>query len=96
MRGALGDPGGRRLPELGALSRPDDAPLRARLKSLAAERRFGYRRLHVLLWREGNEVNRKRFQRLYREEADRASPRRPQAGAGRATPRRDAERSWWR
>ena len=30
--------------------RPDDAALRARMRELAAERRrFGYRRLHVLL-----------------------------------------------
>lgn len=49
--------------------RPDDAPLRERLKALAQERRrFGYRRLHVLLRREGHAVNRKRVQRLYREE----------------------------
>jgi putative transposase len=49
--------------------RPDDGELRERLKALAQERRrFGYRRLHVLLWREGHAVNRKRVQRLYREE----------------------------
>lgn len=49
--------------------RPDDAELRERLRTLAAERRrFGYRRLHVLLLREGHVVNRKRTQRLYREE----------------------------
>ncbi len=40
-----------------------------RLKALAEERRrFGYRRLHVLLRREGHAVNRKRVQRIYREE----------------------------
>jgi putative transposase len=49
--------------------RPDDGVLRERLKALAQERRrFGYRRLHVLLRREGHAVNRKRVQRLYREE----------------------------
>ena len=49
--------------------RPDDGALRERLKALAHERRrFGYRRLHVLLRREGHAVNRKRVQRLYREE----------------------------
>jgi putative transposase len=49
--------------------RPDDGPLRERLKALAQERRrFGYRRLHVLLRREGHGVNIKRVQRLYREE----------------------------
>lgn len=49
--------------------RPDDADLRERLRELAGERRrFGYRRLHVLLRREGIIVNRKKVQRLYREE----------------------------
>jgi putative transposase len=49
--------------------RPNDGGLRERLKALAQERRrFGYRRLHVLLGREGHAVNRKRVQRLYREE----------------------------
>jgi putative transposase len=50
-------------------TRPDDGELRARLKALAHERRrFGYRRLHILLRREGWTVNRKRVQRIYREE----------------------------
>ena len=49
--------------------RADDADLRMRLRELAGERRrFGYRRLHVLLRRDGLVVNRKRIQRLYREE----------------------------
>jgi putative transposase len=49
--------------------RPDDAALRVRLRGLAAERcRFGYRRLHVLLRHEGHALNRKKTQRLYREE----------------------------
>ena len=49
--------------------RPDDHDLRERLRMLASERRrFGYRRLHVLLRREGHVVNRKKTQRLYREE----------------------------
>ena len=49
--------------------RPDDAALRERLRALAHERRrFGYRRLHVLLRREGFTVNHKRLFRLYREE----------------------------
>jgi putative transposase len=47
----------------------DDAPVRARLRELAAEkRRYGYRRLHVLLRREGVLVNHKRVERIYREE----------------------------
>ncbi len=50
-------------------TRPDDGVLRDRLKALAQERRrFGYRRLHVMLRREGHAVNRKRIQRIYREE----------------------------
>lgn len=49
--------------------RPDEAALRKRLKELAAERRrYGYRRLTVLLRREGQTVNHKRVYRLYREE----------------------------
>ena len=45
--------------------RGDDAALRARLRELAAtRRRFGYRRLR----HEGLVANRKRTQRLYREE----------------------------
>lgn len=49
--------------------RPDDVKLRTRLKTLAHERRrFGHRRLHILLRREGWLVNRKRLQRLYQEE----------------------------
>jgi len=49
--------------------RPPDVELRERLKALAHERRrFGYRRLHVLLRREGHVVNHKRLYRLYREE----------------------------
>jgi putative transposase len=50
-------------------TRPDDADLRERLHVLAAERRrFGYRRLHILLRRDGLLVNRKKTQRLYTEE----------------------------
>ncbi len=49
--------------------RPDDEPIRVRLRELAAERRrFGYRRLHVLLIREGLIMNHKKLRRLYREE----------------------------
>lgn len=49
--------------------RPDDGRLRERLKALADERRrFGYRRLHILLRREGFVVNHKRLFRLYKEE----------------------------
>jgi putative transposase len=43
-----------------------DEPVRERLKTLAKERpRFGYKRLHVLLRREGCVVNAKRVQHAY-------------------------------
>ena len=49
--------------------RSDDGVLRTRLRSLAAHRRrFGYRRLHLLLRREGFTVNHKKLFRIYREE----------------------------
>jgi putative transposase len=50
-------------------TRPDDGALRERMTGLARERRrFGYRRLHVLLKREGYVVNHKKLFRLYRDE----------------------------
>lgn len=53
------------LPPSGRSWRVD---LRRRIEELAAERsRFGYRRLHALLVREGRQVNAKRVYRLYRE-----------------------------
>jgi putative transposase len=49
--------------------RDDDALVRARLRALAAERRrFGYRRLGLLLKREGLVLNQKKLRRLYAEE----------------------------
>jgi hypothetical protein len=49
--------------------RDDDAAVRARLRALASERRrFGYRRLGVLLAREGVVLNHKKLRRLYRLE----------------------------
>ena len=49
--------------------RADDGDLRSRLRELAQQRRrFGYRRLHILLRRDGIIINRKKTQRLYREE----------------------------
>lgn len=49
--------------------RPEDDHIRIRLRELAEERRrFGYRRLYVLLRREGVMANRKRVYRIYREE----------------------------
>ena len=49
--------------------RGDDASLRAKLVALAHDRRrFGYRRLFVLLRRDGETSSRNRIYRLYREE----------------------------
>lgn len=46
--------------------RGDGADVRARLRALSGERRrFGYRRLHVLLDREGIRMNHKKLRRLY-------------------------------
>ena len=50
-------------------TRPDDTAIRKRLRALASERRrFGYRRPHILLKREGIEMNLKKLYRLYKEE----------------------------
>jgi putative transposase len=49
--------------------RGDDAELRTRIRDIASERRrFGYRRVHVLLQRQGVQVNHKKLRRLYAEE----------------------------
>jgi putative transposase len=49
--------------------RPDDVVLRDRMKAIAHERRrFGYRRILVMLKREGTLVNHKKLFRLYQEE----------------------------
>ena len=50
-------------------TRPDDAHLRDAMKKVAAERRrFGYRRIHIMLERQGIYMNQKKLRRLYREE----------------------------
>jgi len=50
-------------------TRPDDTDLREAMKKVAAERRrFGYRRIHVMLERQGIVMNQKKLRRLYREE----------------------------
>jgi putative transposase len=65
---------------------PDDEALRAALRAFAARRpRWGYRRAHHELRREGWEINRKRVQRVWREEGLRVPARRrkrPRAGDG--------------
>jgi len=48
---------------------PDNPEIRKRMREIAAERRrFGYRRIGVLLAREGFTMNHKKLRRLYREE----------------------------
>ena len=61
--------------------------LRARLRELARDNpRYGYRRLHALLVREGHAVNHKRIQRLCREEGLRVRvSRRKRARVGEST-----------
>jgi putative transposase len=55
----------------------DDVALRARLRRLSKDRpRWGYRRAHAQLREEGWAVNRKRVQRLWREEGLRVPVRR--------------------
>ena len=47
----------------------DDTGVREAMKQVAAERRrFGYRRIHVMLQRQGIHINHKKLSRLYREE----------------------------
>jgi len=58
--------------------RPEQTPLLARIKEIAASRvRYGYQRIHVLLRREGWRVNHKRVYRLYRQEGLSLFERRP-------------------
>ena len=55
------------------------------MKAVAAERRrFGYRRIRVMLERQGIVMNLKKLRRLYREERLQVPPRRPEAGSGDA------------
>jgi putative transposase len=49
--------------------RADQAVLKTRIREIAETRmRYGYRRIHVLLRREGWDVNKKRIYRLYKEQ----------------------------
>ena len=55
--------------------------LSGRIVELAhVRRRFGYRRLHILLAREGFRLNHKRLFRIYREERLPRASQRAQAG----------------
>jgi putative transposase len=49
--------------------RPDDRELREAIKAVASQRRgFGYRRIHVMLQRQGIEMNIKKLRRLCGED----------------------------
>ena len=66
---------------------PDEALLRERLQLLARRHpRWGYRRIHVLLRREGWMCNRKRVQRLWRDEGLRLPPRPRRRRRGKRMP----------
>jgi putative transposase len=48
--------------------RPDQAGLEARIKEICATRvRYGYRRVHVVLQREGWIINQRKVRRIYNE-----------------------------
>ncbi len=73
---------------------PDHPEIRARMRAIAGERRrFGYRRIGLMLEREGTVMNHNKLRRLYREEplsVRRRKGRKRAADAGsrrsRATP----------
>ena len=61
---------------------PQDA-LRIRLRDLAMSRvRYGYRRLYILLRREGWAINHKRVYRIYKQDQPALRRRRPRRNAG--------------
>jgi len=73
---------------------PRNDQLRVRIQQLAAERRrFGYRRIHALLRREGVSVNVKRVHRLYCEDSLQVRRRRRRRGAAAFARASGAQRS---
>jgi putative transposase len=72
----------------------DQTPLRTRIKEIAATRvRYGYKRVYVVLRREGWRVNHKRVYRLYKQEGlslFERRPRRHRSASHRAPPRETA------
>lgn len=71
--------------------RPDQSPLRQRIREIATNRvSYGYRRVQVLLRREGWTVNMKRVLRLYREEGLCLRSKRPKRRRS-AVPRQRSE-----
>jgi putative transposase len=50
-------------------TKANEGEIRSKIRKIALEkRRFGYRRIHILLKREGIKINHKKVWRLYREE----------------------------
>jgi len=68
----------------------DQAPLRSRIREIAATRvRYGYKRIHVVLRREGWRINHKRVYRLYKQDGlslFERRPRRHRSAAHRSQP----------
>lgn len=79
--------------------RRSDAQLREALRCLAQERRrFGYRRLAILLQRQGHRCNLKKLYRLYREEGlavTRRKGRKRALGTRQPLPRPDRVNQVW-
>jgi putative transposase len=74
--------------------RDEQADLRMRIKEIAAVRvRYGYKRIYVLLRREGWAINHKRVYRIYCEEGLnlRAKKKRKRPGAALRIPRQQAQ-----
>ena len=67
--------------------RSDEVELRARLRAMATRfPRYGYRRIHALLVRDGYHCNVKRIQRLWRDEGLHVRPRRRKKPKTRRNP----------
>lgn len=80
-------------------SRRDDGQLRTDMKEIAAERRrFGYRRLAIMLQRKGHVCNIKKVYRIYREEGlmvKRRKGRKRVLGTRQPLPRPDRINQVW-
>ena len=80
-------------------TRPDDRELREAMKAVASQRRrFGYRRIHVMLQRQGIAMNLKKLRRLYGEEklrVRRRSGRKRALGTRRLIIVRDQSNQRW-
>ena len=78
----------------------DQTPLRQRIREIAATRvRYGYKRIYVVLRREGWRINLERVDRLYKQDdlsLFERRPRRDHSGAHRPPPRATVTANeWW-